>query len=185
MNNYIEKLSHGILGLLLGEREKVQDVVIMEGIVDVISTLPGKLAMQKRRQAIGIMNRYLAGDMRLVGEIEANAKSDHHIAQMLRANMGSSAVSLDDEEEHARKRKRVVDDLYEEGLTIMNRIRESEAVLAAAEAQRIVEENRRMAAENDEAERAKERHENMRAINPTKKLTCNLATVLNKFLSGI
>jgi hypothetical protein len=138
------------------------------------------------------MTRYLVGDMRLVGEIEANAKSDHPIAQMLRASIGTATVSLDDEEERAKKRQRVVDDLYEEGLTIMNRIRESEAVLAAAEArrgvaeaQRIVEENRRMAAENDEAERAKERDENMRAINPTKKLTCNLATVLNKFLSGI
>jgi hypothetical protein len=101
-------------------------------------------------------------------------------------------VSLDDEEEHARKRKRVVDDLYEEGLTIMNRIRESEAVLAAAEARRGVEENERMAAEtkriareNEEAEEKKEQHENTRAINPTKKLTCDLGTVYNKFLSGV
>ncbi len=164
----------------------------MEGIVDVISTLPGKLAMQKRRQAIGIMNRYLAGDMRLVGEIEANAKSDHHIAQMLRANMGSSAVSLDYEEERARKRRRVVDDLYEEGLTIMNRIRESEAVEAAAKAQRAVEENERMAAEterikneNKRIAEEKERHENTRVINQTKKLRCDLGTVYNKFMSGV
>jgi len=82
--------------------------------------------------------------------------------------------------------------LYEEGLTIMNRIRESEAVLAAAEARRGVEENERMAAEtkriareNEEAEEKKEQHENTRAINPTKKLTCDLGTVYNKFLSGV
>jgi len=177
------------LGLLLGQGEKAQDVVIMEGIVDVISTLPGKLAMQKRRQAIGIMNRYLAGDMRLVGEIEANAKSDHHIAQMLRANMGSSAVSLGDEEERAKKRRRMLKEynlrLHGEGLEIMNRIRKGEE-------ERIFEENRRMAAEterikneNKKIAEEQESHENTRAINPTKKLRCNLGTVYNKFLSGV
>ena len=170
--------------------------MVMEGIIDVISTLPGKLAMQKRRQAIKIMNRYLVGDMRLVGEIEANAKSDHHIAQMLRANMGSSAVSLDDEEERAKKRRRMLKEynlrLHGEGLEIMNRMHESEAVLAAAEAQRVVGENERMAAEterikneNKKIAEEQESHENTRAINPTKKLRCDLGTVYNKFLSGV
>jgi hypothetical protein len=134
----------------------------------------------------------LVGDGSLVGEIRANAKSDHPIAQMLRASIGTATVSLDDEEERAKKRQRVVDDLYEEGLTIMNRIRESEAVLAAAEAQRVVGENERMAAEtkriareNEEADEKKQQHENTRAINPTKKLRCDLGTVYNKFLSGV
>jgi hypothetical protein len=185
--------------LLSGPGEKVQDVLEMKGILKLIMFLPGKIAVQKRCQAVDIVLRYLTGDESLVGEIKANAKSDHPIAQMFRASMGSGTAGVEDEEERGRKRQRLIEDLevdnlrlQNEGLVIMNRIRESEADKAAAEVLRAVEENRRMAAEterikheNEAAEEKKQQHENTRQIKTTKKLTCDLGMVYTKFLSGV
>lgn len=54
--------------------------------------LPGKVAKQTRTQFVGIIQRYMAGDMSLVLEVEANAQSTGPIQQMARASLVADAV---------------------------------------------------------------------------------------------
>ena len=60
--------------------------------------LPGNKAKTKRSDFVNVIQRYLAGDSALAAEIDSNAKSNHPIAQMFRASLGTSAVSIDDDE---------------------------------------------------------------------------------------
>ena len=178
----------------------------MKGVLKLIMVLPGDCAMDRRCQAVDIMQRYFAGDMSLVGEIEANARSDHPIAQMFRASMGSAAVGVENDEERGRKRQRLIEDLevdnlrlHNEGLAIMNRQRlaeadkaaaeadkaAAEADKAAAEAQRVVEETERIKHENEAAELKKQQDENTRAIKQTKKFRCDFGEICKKFMCGV
>jgi len=188
-------------------------VLEMKGVLKLIFVLPGDCALEKRLQAVDIMQRYFAGDLSLIEEIEANAKSDNHIAQMFRASMGSGGAVVENEEDRSKKRQRFLEDLedynlqlHNEGLVIMNRHRShdadkaaaearsaaAKAELDAAEARRVVEENLLMAAEterikneNEEIANVKQRHENTRMIKKIKLLKWDLPEIYQKFMSGV
>ena len=65
---------------------------------------PGENAKKNRSAMAGIIHRYFAGDKSLLGEIEANAASDHPMAQMARDSLPSH------EELEDKKRKREMED---------------------------------------------------------------------------
>ena len=62
----------------------------------------GENAKKNRFAMVGIIHRYYAGDKSLLEEIEANAKSDHPLAQMARETLPVDGA----EELEERKRKR-------------------------------------------------------------------------------
>ena len=62
----------------------------------------GENAKKNRSAMVGIIHRYYAGDKSLLEEIEANAKSDHPLAQMARETLPVDGA----EELEERKRKR-------------------------------------------------------------------------------
>lgn len=64
-----------------------------------VMVLKGKIAQKTRQQFADIINRYMAGDLTLVSEIQANALSSSPVAQLARQ-------SLDIEDEVGRKRRR-------------------------------------------------------------------------------
>jgi len=135
----------------------------MEGILNLINILPGDAAMKKRSQVTDIINRYLAGDASLISEVEANAKSNHPIALMFRANLESTAMVVDDDTQRSRKRQRLLEDmeieekqLMIEGLAITNRIREEEAQKAANENKKLVAETLKIIEDTKALEREKE-----------------------------
>ena len=57
--------------------------------LELIMVLPGKFATETRKKFADIIIRYFAGDASLTPEIEANAASDHPVAQMARETLAS------------------------------------------------------------------------------------------------
>jgi len=76
----------------------------------------GENAKKNRSAMKDIIHRYFAGDKSLLDEIEANAKSDHPMAQMARDSLPVN----DKEELEDRKRKRVREDAEVQKLRINN-----------------------------------------------------------------
>jgi hypothetical protein len=66
--------------------------VSFKDALELVMVLPGKVAKQTRTQFVGIIQRYMAGDMSLVLEVEANAQSTGPIQQMARASLVADAV---------------------------------------------------------------------------------------------
>ena len=66
--------------------------------LELVMVLPGKVAKQTRTQFVGIIQRYMAGDMSLVLEVEANAQSTGPIPQMARASLVADDVPEASEE---------------------------------------------------------------------------------------
>jgi len=74
----------------------------------------GAAAANNRSAMVGIIHRYFAGDKSILKEIEANAKSNHPIAQMAR----DSLPARDDLDE--KKRRRAMEDADLQGKRIAN-----------------------------------------------------------------
>lgn len=70
--------SHG------GHRTKL---VSFDDAIELVMVLPGKVAKETRCGFRDIIKRYLAGDMSLISEINANASSSSPIAQLARASL--------------------------------------------------------------------------------------------------
>jgi len=70
---------------------------------DYILCFSGDNARKNRSAMVNIIHRYFAGDKSLLGEIEANAASDHPVAQMARESLPQD--SKEDQEDKKRKRE--------------------------------------------------------------------------------
>jgi hypothetical protein len=79
-SNFIERQlsKHG------GHKTKL---VSLRNAMQLVMVLPGKMAKETRAQFAGVIERYIAGDMSLLVEIEANASSTSPIAQMARRSL--------------------------------------------------------------------------------------------------
>lgn len=82
-------------------------LVSFKDAITLIMKLPGKLAKEMRSRFVTIIQRYMAGDMSLVKEVEANAQSDAPIAQMARASLAAERAeeAVLDEESLINKRR--------------------------------------------------------------------------------
>ena len=114
--------------------------------------------MKKRCQTVEIMQRYLAGDATLVREIEANARSNHPIAQMFRASMGPTVV-VGDDTEHSSKRRRLMEekqiqkmnlDIEEQQLVVKNKQLVNEKEQLMVEGEQMVVKNWQIVNENNQ-----------------------------------
>lgn len=56
--------------------------------IELVMVLPGKIAKTTRAQFKTIIQRYMAGDLSLVGEIQNNASSASPVAEMARGSLG-------------------------------------------------------------------------------------------------
>ena len=65
---------------------------------------------------VNIIHRYFAGDKSLLGEIEANAASDHPMAQMAKASLPKDNLELQED----KKRKRIREDAELQRVRIAN-----------------------------------------------------------------
>lgn len=69
-------------------------------------SLKGKEAQKTKLQFVDIIQRYIAGDLTLIGEIQSNAQSASSVAQMARESLGIAA-----EADASLKRRREIADL--------------------------------------------------------------------------
>lgn len=102
-----------------------------EHAIELVMVLPGKVAKETRTQFAGIIRRYMAGDVSLAMEVEANAQSAAPIAQMARASLAaeSSVVAEPVPDEQSLIRKRKLESLEIEKLELDITIRRREADL--------------------------------------------------------
>lgn len=63
-------------------------LVSFEHAIELIMVLPGQTAKETRVQFANILRRYMAGDVSMHAEIQANAESSSPIAQMARESLG-------------------------------------------------------------------------------------------------
>lgn len=63
-------------------------LVSFEHAIELIMVLPGQTAKETRVQFANILRRYMAGDVNMHAEIQANAESNSPIAQMARESLG-------------------------------------------------------------------------------------------------
>lgn len=77
--------------------------VTFQDAIELIMVLPGKIAKETRSKFAKIIERYLAGDESLIGEIKANAQSSEPVSQL--ARMASSVRNEMEEEDRKRKRE--------------------------------------------------------------------------------
>jgi len=61
--------------------------------IELIMVLPGKMAKETRGKFANVLQRYMAGDESLIGEIRANALSNSPIAQLARGSTSAAAGS--------------------------------------------------------------------------------------------
>ena len=82
-------------------------LVSFKDALQLVMVLPGKIARETRSRFASIIERYMAGDMSLIKEVEANAKSDAPIAQMARASLAAERAeeAVLDEESLMHKRR--------------------------------------------------------------------------------
>ena len=91
-------------------------LVSFKDAITLIMKLPGKLAKELRSRFVTIIQRYMAGDMSLVKEVEANAQSDAPIAQMARASLAAERAEEADLDEESLMHKRRLETLEIETL---------------------------------------------------------------------
>lgn len=63
-------------------------LLVFPRAIELVMVLPGKLAKEVRQQFATVIQRYMAGDLTLVEEIQANAQSTAPVAQMARESLG-------------------------------------------------------------------------------------------------
>lgn len=76
-------------------------LLTFQNAMELVMVLPGRVAKDTRTQFANIIRRYMAGDLSLLSEIQANAASASPVAQMARESLG---IVTDDD--LARKRRR-------------------------------------------------------------------------------
>lgn len=69
-------------------------------------SLKGKIAQKTKLKFVDIIERYIAGDLTLIGEIQSNAQSASPVAQMARESLGIAT-----EADSSLKRRREIVDL--------------------------------------------------------------------------
>ena len=87
-----------------GRGQSLQPVITFPGAIKLSMFLPGEKAKSNRCKIVSILVRYFAGDPSLLGEIQANAASNHSVAQMAR-----DSIVNDPQESIKRKRSEDLD----------------------------------------------------------------------------
>jgi hypothetical protein len=99
-SNFIERQlsKHG------GHKTKL---VSLRNAMQLVMVLPGKMAKETRAQFAGVIERYIAGDMSLHEEIEANAGSSNGMARLARKSLKENMTHGEESSEQVGfKRKR-------------------------------------------------------------------------------
>lgn len=106
-------------------------LVSFKDAIELIMVLPGAVATEYRQKFSGVIQAYIAGDSKLVGQIEANALSNNPINRMARESMASESAQLPDEAEVGQKRLRDATEVCNLSLATRNNFQA--AVTAARE----------------------------------------------------
>lgn len=81
-----------------GQGQSSQPVITLDGALQLIMLLPGKMAKLCRVSAYSVLKRYLAGDSSLVDEIQANATSTHPMNVLARESLNVLKIKFDEAE---------------------------------------------------------------------------------------
>jgi len=114
------------------ERSQETKLIAFKDAIELVMVLPGRVAKDTRARFASVIERYLAGDLSLIQEVEANARSSDVVSKMARESLG-----IVTDEEVARKRKR--EELEVERLCLENSERKHAGVVNFMSAMQILD----------------------------------------------